>query len=72
MMIVINFLLKPELYLDPGSGSMLVQILIASLLGAAVAIRIFWGRITSFFKGDAAAETPQPEEDGQDSKPETQ
>jgi hypothetical protein len=69
-MTIINYLLKPELYLDPGSGSMLVQILIATLLGAAVAIRMFWGRITSFFKGGSAAETSQTEEEAQDSNPE--
>jgi hypothetical protein len=36
-------------YLDPGSGSYLIQILIAFLLGSAIAIRAFWGRIKSFF-----------------------
>ncbi|MFN2194536.1 MAG: hypothetical protein ACK2UW_00245 [Anaerolineales bacterium] len=77
MMILINNLLKPVLYLDPGSGSMLVQILIATLLGAAVAIRMFWGKIKAFFKGDSAAETPPAEgtppaeEDAQNSNPET-
>lgn len=65
-MTVINYLLKPELYLDPGSGSMLVQILIATLLGAAVAIRMFWGRIKSFFKGGSAEDTAQAEDETQD------
>ncbi len=37
-------------YLDPGSGSYLIQILIAFLLGAAFAIRAFWGRIKAFFQ----------------------
>jgi len=36
-------------YLDPGSGSYLIQILIAFLLGSAIAIRAFWGRIKAFF-----------------------
>lgn len=77
MMIWINNFLKPVLYLDPGSGSMLVQILIATLLGAAVAIRMFWGKIKAFFKGDSAevtppaAVTPPAEDDAQDSNPET-
>ena len=38
-------------YLDPGSGSMLIQILLATLLGAGVAIRIFWRNIKAFFTG---------------------
>ncbi len=36
-------------YLDPGSGSMLIQIFIAAVLGAGVAIRIFWKNIKAFF-----------------------
>ena len=36
-------------YLDPGSGSYLIQLLIGSLLGAGLAIKMFWGRIVSFF-----------------------
>lgn len=43
--IVIN--IKP--YLDPGSGSMVVQMIIAGLLGVGVAIRLFWKKIRAFF-----------------------
>lgn len=38
-------------YLDPGTGSYLFQILIASLIGAAFAIKIFWKRIAEWVKG---------------------
>ena len=37
-------------YLDPGSGSFLLQRIIATLLGGLFAVRIFWGRIRLFFK----------------------
>ena len=37
-------------YLDPGTGSYVLQILIASLLGAAFAIKIFWQKILAFVK----------------------
>ncbi|MGD0876547.1 MAG: hypothetical protein ABSA01_00185 [Anaerolineales bacterium] len=37
------------LYLDPGSGSFLIQLLIAALAGAGLAIAISWGRIKRFF-----------------------
>ena len=40
---------SPLPYLDPGSGSFLIQLLIAVLLGAAVAIRASWGRIKGWF-----------------------
>jgi hypothetical protein len=37
------------LYLDPGSGSILLQLLIASGLGALFVIRSSWGKIKAFF-----------------------
>ena len=40
---------SPLRYLDPGSGSFLIQILIAALLGAAIAIRASWSRIKGWF-----------------------
>ena len=36
------------LYIDPGSGSMLFQIIIAGLLGALYSIKLFWTRIKLF------------------------
>ena len=36
-------------YLDPGSGSYLLQLLIAGALGGLFALRMFWGRIKGFF-----------------------
>lgn len=38
-------------YLDPGTGSFLLQILIAGLVGAFFSIKIFWQRIKNFFTG---------------------
>jgi hypothetical protein len=35
-------------YIDPGTGSYFLQLLIASLLGAAFAIKVFWKNIKSF------------------------
>jgi len=39
------------LYVDPGSGSFLVQAIIAAVLGAAFYIKTIWWRIKSFFTG---------------------
>jgi hypothetical protein len=39
----------PLPYLDPGSGSFIIQIAIAALLGLGVAIRASWSRIKKFF-----------------------
>jgi hypothetical protein len=39
----------PLPYLDPGSGSFLIQLLIAALLGLGVAVRASWGKIKGWF-----------------------
>jgi hypothetical protein len=36
-------------YLDPGSGSFVIQMLIAGFLGALLWIRLSWNRIRQFF-----------------------
>jgi hypothetical protein len=48
----------PLPYLDPGSGSFIIQIAIAALLGLGVAIRASWGSIKKLF-----GTKPKPEED---------
>jgi hypothetical protein len=54
----------PLPYLDPGSGSILIQIAIAAILGLAVAIRASWGSIKKLF---GAKPKQKPEEDDDDS-----
>lgn len=62
MSILASIIVRPVRYLDPGTGSMLIQILLAALLGAGVAIKIFWRNIKAFFTGkkasDASVEDP--------------
>jgi len=36
-------------YLDPGSGSYFLQLLLAGLLGATFMIKTFWTRLKGFF-----------------------
>ncbi|HOG80422.1 MAG TPA: hypothetical protein PLA25_06215 [Anaerolineaceae bacterium] len=52
-------------YLDPGSGSLLLQMLIALFLGAGFTISVYWKKIKRFFKkgADAPAETIEIPED---------
>ena len=40
---------SPVPYLDPGSGSFLIQLAIAALLGLAVAFRAYWSKIKGWF-----------------------
>ena len=49
-------------YLDPGSGSMMVQLLLAGVAGFAVALRMVWRRLLAFLGlyKDAASKPKSP------------
>ena len=53
----------PLPYLDPGSGSFLIQLAIAALLGLGVAFRASWSKIKGWF-----GVKPKPDEDDDESK----
>ena len=36
-------------YINPGSGSVMIQVILAFVFGAAVTIRVFWAKIKTFF-----------------------
>jgi len=42
-------ILRPQAYLDPGSGSFLVQLLIAGLVGVGFLIKAYWKKIKGLF-----------------------
>ena len=48
-------------YLDPGSGSFILQLLIAALLGVGIALRASWGKIKGLF-----GIKPEVDEDAED------
>lgn len=50
---VIPFLISTkgtDPYLDPGTGSMVLQVSIGFLFGGLLALKIFWNRIITFFR----------------------
>ena len=47
-------ILRPQAYLDPGSGSFLIQLLIAGLVGAGFLIKAYWKKIKGLFNRSAA------------------
>ena len=61
MLVYLFSLLSPAAdvarYLDPGSGSFLIQLLIGGIFGLALIIRTFWGRIKLFFNKLLGRET---------------
>ena len=50
-------------YLDPGSGSMILQIIAGGLAAVAVTAKLYWGRLLKFLRirkpeDEAASEQP--------------
>ena len=53
VLLTLLFLGFPEntrAYLDPGTGSYIVQLILAGLLGGVFAAKVFWKEIKAFFK----------------------
>ena len=43
---------RSEAYLDPGTGSFVFQMIIASIIGGLYTIKTYWRNIIKFFKKD--------------------
>ena len=51
-------------YLDPGTGSILLQGLIASVAGGLILARAYWSRLKNFYKRSPQAKPELSEEQG--------
>ena len=47
---------RVDAYLDPGSGSMLVQLLLGGVAGAAVIVKLGWARFKTMFRSSKKSE----------------
>ena len=54
-------MLQHLLYIDPGSGSYIIQAIVAGVLGAAFWIKMSWHRIKTFFSGSRAKKNDSDE-----------
>ena len=36
-------------YLDPGSGSLIFQVVVGAAMAVSLGVKVFWRRITTFF-----------------------
>ena len=57
---------SPALYLDPGSGSILIQLLVAALLGSGLFIRSQWTKIKKIFGKDVPINEVSDDDDFED------
>lgn len=46
---LLSVILKPTAYLDPGSGSFIIQLMFGAIIGGLVVLRAYWSRIRAHF-----------------------
>lgn len=54
--------IKGFFYLDPGSGSVLLQVILAVVLGIGIVVRTQWARFKSFFSSKKKPASPPDNE----------
>jgi hypothetical protein len=55
--------LKGNAYLDPGSGSFILQLILASLVGIGFAFRSYWGKLLGIFRKKSGEEDSSSDEE---------
>ncbi|RIK99780.1 MAG: hypothetical protein DCC71_19815 [Proteobacteria bacterium] len=60
------FVRDAQAYLDPGTGSLIIQTIIAAFVGTAFTAKLYWRRIKAYLSRDknAVASTPTPPQEG--------
>jgi uncharacterized membrane protein len=64
----IGFTTPAYAYLDPGTGSLLLQGLIATIAAGAATVSIYWHKVRSFFSGKDEADDTHTDEQGQENE----
>jgi hypothetical protein len=63
ILVILVLMPAPALaYLDPGTGSFIIQGVIAAVVGAGLAIKMFWHRIKALFTGESVTEDDDDDE----------
>ena len=44
-------------YIDPSAGGLLVQILLGGIAGIGVLVKLYWGKLTKYFRKEQDDET---------------
>jgi hypothetical protein len=64
--VVLVLLLGPvsaRAYVDPGTGSYMLQLLLAGLFGAALTVKVYWRRLGTLFQGLFTRRGRDPEDE---------
>ena len=57
LLVICGFQDSAHAYLDPGTGSMVLQLLLGGIAGAAVILKLYWRRFVGLFRGHAREES---------------
>ncbi len=63
MLLLFIFAQEAHAYLDPGSGSFILQLILAALFAVLLSVKIFWGKIKAFFTRHFSRELAEKEKD---------
>lgn len=66
LIVLIGSLNKDLAYLDPGSGSFILQILLATLLASLLFMKTFWRKIVGYFKKPSSPDLDDNQDTGID------
>ena len=58
--LLLFFVTEAQAYLDPGTGSMLLQVVLGGIAAVGVAIKLYWHKLRAAF-GMARKEDPEDE-----------
>ena len=48
--VIVFFPLPAAAYLDPGTGSMIIHLIVGSFFGALMVFKVYWYKVKSFFQ----------------------
>lgn len=57
VLIFFGFVDLASAYIDPGSGSMLLQLLLGGIAGAVVVLKMYWRQFTNLFRRNSRKES---------------
>ena len=61
-LLLFSFCQTAQAYIDPGSGSFMLQMLIATLIGASLTIKMYFAQLKHKFKTLFKSKKPNPKE----------
>ena len=55
--VLLTLSIKAEAYLDPGTGSMMLQVILGGIAAIGVAIKLYWHKLRVLFGANKKEET---------------